>query len=257
MLRTPVPDRLRFLIGRSIINHVSPATSTSRRPDRHAPGTRPVRRQARSGDTRDRIVAAALVEFADHGFDGAGTRAIAERAGVAQPLVHYHFGSKDDLWRAAVDRCFEDLDRHLEPVALESVPLEALRTMLRCFVTFAAATPQLNRIVAQEGSAESERLDWLVGTHTAPRYRLFAELLASVDPDDVVTTDPAVAFHTVVGAASLRYVASAEALRLTGSPADDPAAVRAHADLIERMVLRAPLDSTNRRTNRPTGRSST
>jgi hypothetical protein len=56
----------------------------------------------------------------------------------------------------------------------------------------------------------------------------------------VVTTDPSVAFHTVVGAASLRYVASAEVVRMTGTPADDPDAVRAHAELIERMVLRHP-----------------
>lgn len=233
---------MHFLIERSIINHVPAAPSTNQRTarcvgDRRSTG---VRRQARSVDTRERIVAAALVEFADHGFDGAGTRAIAERAGVAQPLVHYHFGTKDDLWRAAVDRCFELLDLTLAPVAEATDPLDALRRMLRCFVTFAAATPQLNRIVAQEGSADSDRLQWLVATHTRPRYRGFADLLAAVDPDSVVTTDPAIAFHTVIGAASLRYVASAEALRLTGTRADDESAVRAHADLIERMVLRAP-----------------
>ncbi len=239
MLRTPGGDRLRFLIERSRINHVTPSTSTV--PHRRRPAGRPaVRRQTRSDRTRRRIVDAALVEFADHGFDGATTRAIAERADVAQPLVHYHFGSKDDLWRAAVDRCFEELDHHLAPVAATTEPLEALRTMLRCFVTFAAATPQLNRIVAQEGSTASDRLTWLVGTHTEPRYRAFAQLLAAVDPEDVVTTDPSVAFHTVVGAASLRYVASAEVVRMTGTPADDPDAVRAHAELIERMVLRHP-----------------
>ncbi len=56
-----------------------------------------------AGDaTRRRLVEAALVEFAAHGYEGASTRVIAERAGVHQPLINYHFRSKADLWRASV-----------------------------------------------------------------------------------------------------------------------------------------------------------
>ena len=67
----------------------------------------PSRRTRPSADpTRERVLDAALELFADRGFDGASTRDIAAQAGVAQPLLNYHFRSKDDLWREAVDRLF-------------------------------------------------------------------------------------------------------------------------------------------------------
>ena len=59
--------------------------------------------------TRDRILAAAVDLFAERSFDGATTREIAARAGVTQPLLNYHYRSKEELWRAAVDSIFESL----------------------------------------------------------------------------------------------------------------------------------------------------
>src|SRR3546814_9276192 len=59
--------------------------------------------------TRDRILDAALDLFSERSFDGATTREIAQRAGVTQPLLNYHYRSKDDLWRAAVDSLFVTL----------------------------------------------------------------------------------------------------------------------------------------------------
>lgn len=53
-----------------------------------------------SGDILD----AAEVIFADHGFHGATTRAIAQQAGANSALIHYYFGSKDALFRAVVAR---------------------------------------------------------------------------------------------------------------------------------------------------------
>ena len=64
--------------------------------------------------TRDRIVAAAADLFSERSFDGATTREIAARAGVTQPLLNYHFRSKDELWRAAVDSLFERLHNTMD-----------------------------------------------------------------------------------------------------------------------------------------------
>ncbi len=67
-------------------------------------GPAPTRqRQQRALDTREQILAAALVEFAEHGFAGASTRAVAAAAGVQHPLVNYHFKSKQGLWHAVLD----------------------------------------------------------------------------------------------------------------------------------------------------------
>jgi AcrR family transcriptional regulator len=68
-----------------------------------------------AGNRRERILAAAIEAFARGGFRGATTRAIAEAAGVTDALLFYHFGSKGDLYLAAVKdqlaKLREGLDR--------------------------------------------------------------------------------------------------------------------------------------------------
>src|SRR5689334_21565085 len=100
--------------------------------------------------TRQRILGAALELFSERGFDGASTRDIATAAGVTQPLLHYHFSSKDDLWRAAVDNVFASLNAALasRTEGLRGVEEPtASRLLLREFIAFCARTPQLHRII--------------------------------------------------------------------------------------------------------------
>jgi AcrR family transcriptional regulator len=64
-----------------------------------------VRRRGRprgETDSRDRIITAAVDEFGEHGYDGATIRAIATRADVDSALVHHYFGTKADLFAAAM-----------------------------------------------------------------------------------------------------------------------------------------------------------
>lgn len=53
-------------------------------------------------DSRERILAAAVDEFGERGYDGATIRSIAARAGVDSALVHHYFGTKADLFADAV-----------------------------------------------------------------------------------------------------------------------------------------------------------
>ena len=55
---------------------------------------------------REEIVEAAFAEFAERGLHGTSTDAIAQRAGVSQPYLFRLFGTKKDLFIAAVNRCF-------------------------------------------------------------------------------------------------------------------------------------------------------
>ena len=54
-------------------------------------------------DTRAAILAAAREQFASAGFSGTTIRAVAADAGVDAALVHHYFGSKDDLFVAALE----------------------------------------------------------------------------------------------------------------------------------------------------------
>jgi len=83
--------------------------------------------------TRNAILDAAEAVFARHGYDGASLRAIAGRAGVNQPLIHYHFDSKDGLFRAVFRRRAGAINRQRE------IRLEALRR--------AANSPALEDVV--------------------------------------------------------------------------------------------------------------
>ena len=53
-------------------------------------------------DSRERIIASAVDEFGEQGYDGATVRSIAARAGVDSALVHHYFGTKADLFAEAI-----------------------------------------------------------------------------------------------------------------------------------------------------------
>src|SRR3954452_13766228 len=75
---------------------------TTTRPEKTpAARTRTGRRTGDSG-TREQILESARARFAEHGFAGTTIRAVAADAGVDPALVHHFYGSKDDLFAAAV-----------------------------------------------------------------------------------------------------------------------------------------------------------
>ena len=54
--------------------------------------------------TRESIMRAALKLFADRGPDGASIADIAQAAKVPKSLIQYHFGTKEQLWNACLER---------------------------------------------------------------------------------------------------------------------------------------------------------
>jgi len=57
---------------------------------------------------RDEVLDAAMIEFAEHGFEGASTEDIARRAGISQPYLFRLFGTKKELFKASVARCLRE-----------------------------------------------------------------------------------------------------------------------------------------------------
>ncbi len=104
--------------------------------------------------TRD-LLDAAAVEFAAHGFAGASTRRIAERAGAHQPQINYHFTSKEQLWRATVDHLFSLMDAALPGLGDGPTTDAAFEAVVRSFVRFSADRPELDRIINLEATAPS------------------------------------------------------------------------------------------------------
>ena len=145
-------------------------------------GGRPVRKQQqRSVRTRQKLLDAALEAFSENGFKGTSTRDIADRAGVHHPLITYHFKNKETLWRASADQVFSDFAATLTAARRESAgepPRERMATMIRTYVRYAARNPALHKLLLQESSRASGRLDWLVEMHLRPVYEAVVEELA-------------------------------------------------------------------------------
>jgi AcrR family transcriptional regulator len=60
--------------------------------------------RARSDVSRERILKAATELFAARGYAGAGVDRLAERSGIAKTAIYYHFGNKEGLLAAVLER---------------------------------------------------------------------------------------------------------------------------------------------------------
>jgi AcrR family transcriptional regulator len=186
--------------------------------------------------TRDRILAAAVDLFSERSFDGATTREIAQRAGVTQPLLNYHYRSKDELWRAAVDSLFDELRRTMAErrEGLRGVDeLTSAKLRVREFITFSARHPQLHRIITQECKSDSPRMDHLVEHHVRPLYESTVELFERLARDGAVPPiAPPHLYYILTGAGPTMFVLGPECERLSSlDPASDEV-IEAHADAV-------------------------
>lgn len=64
------------------------------------------------GGARERLIEAAAPLFAEQGFDAVSTRSLARAAGVNLSAITYHFGGKENLYKAVIQRFVDDLEPH-------------------------------------------------------------------------------------------------------------------------------------------------
>jgi TetR/AcrR family transcriptional regulator len=101
--------------------------------------------------TKNQILDAAAAEFAIGGLAAARTEAIAAQTGVTKAMIYYYFDSKEDLYRAVMERCFNEDLILVESLKLEQMPpQEALVTGLRMMFQKMSANPQMASIMALE-----------------------------------------------------------------------------------------------------------
>jgi TetR/AcrR family transcriptional regulator len=99
-----------------------------------------------SGDARNAIMDAALEVFAAQGFHGAGTRAIAQAAGISQPLLNHHFGGKEGLWRLVGEQITVDFFAFMAEAVDPTLPPDrGVVAMLRGYLAFWKARPMAFR----------------------------------------------------------------------------------------------------------------
>ena len=105
-------------------------------------------RRPGSPDTRSAILAEARTLFAANGYAGTSVRAVATAAGVDAALVHHYFGTKDDLFLAALQAPI-DPRQVLLPVAeggIDGAGERLLRTFLSVWDDEATRLPLLTLV---------------------------------------------------------------------------------------------------------------
>lgn len=190
---------------------------------------------------RDRIVEAAVRRFSERSFDGASMREIAADAGVTQPLISYHFGTKEELWQAAVASIFERLDRTINDRATGLRGVDDVATaklIVREFIVFSARNPELHRIITQESKADGPRMDHLVERHVRPIYERTVALFESLAATGAVPAiAPAHLYYILTGAGPTMFVLGPECRRLTGLDPTDDQVIADHADAVCRLLF--------------------
>ena len=156
---------------------------------------KPVRRrrpQERAEVTKQKLLKAALQAFSERGFDAVTVRDIEIAAGVQRNLVSYHFGSKEEMWKAAAAHVITELDEFAEgrrELVRDLSTTEWLAYTVRSYVRFSAEHPELNRLMIQEGKQDSWRIHWLVDEFLRPameRLRLVVESHRKIDDQQFV-----------------------------------------------------------------------
>ncbi|WP_431282392.1 TetR family transcriptional regulator [Humitalea sp. 24SJ18S-53] len=130
----------------------------------------------RAAATRQRILDAALVEFAANGLAGARVDEIAARADANKRMIYAYFGSKEDLWLAVLETAYAQ--KRAEEHALETTtlpPMEAMRALVRFNLRYTAAHPEFVALLNQENI---HRAAYLKRSGAVPA--LYSPLLAAL-----------------------------------------------------------------------------
>ncbi len=138
------------------------------------------------------ILDAAEKVFAKSGFAGASMREIAETAGVAQALIHYHFDNKEKLFEAMIARRSGEindvratqLDRLLAAgrARLEDVVEALFRPTIEVGHSLARGGDGFSRILVSAANSVDERDARLTETYYDPIARKFIDAFCLIEP---------------------------------------------------------------------------
>jgi AcrR family transcriptional regulator len=93
-------------------------------------------------DRRESVIHAAIAEFAQRGYHGTSTEAIAKRVGVSQPYLFRLFPGKKAIFTTASLRCIEDTCQVFEEAAKGLEGEEAVRAMANAYTRLIAEHPE-------------------------------------------------------------------------------------------------------------------
>ena len=109
--------------------------------------------------SRRALLAAAVEEFARNGYAGARVDVIAASAGVNKQLVYHHYGSKEDLYRVALESVYAELREKERGLSLDALePAEAMARLVGFSFDYLCEHPEFIAMLADENRNRGEHL---------------------------------------------------------------------------------------------------
>lgn len=190
----------------------------------------------------ERLIQAAVSLFAQHGFDAVSTGAIASAAGLTQSMVHYHFGTKEKLWKAAVEHIMHvrgnKFSMNMEDLR-DVDSLARLKIMLRRFISANAADPDLTRILIHEGMNDSPRLKWIAKRYMIRGYKAFDDAIEAAIASGAVRPLPVRnVTNILVGACILTFTLSRLLKEVYGEEPTSAEAISSYSDTLLEVLFK-------------------
>jgi AcrR family transcriptional regulator len=200
------------------------------------------------------LILAAIELFGRDGFSAVSTRALCERAGTNVSSIKYHFGGKDELYRAAVVYVVEQLKPRIElmlsalaqgralagddPALQARLIKQVIGNLLRFFLGN-EDIPQFMPFVLREFLMPGPAFDHFYEALPRHLHELFTELVAMVEGSDPEDERTIVRAHALLGQVMLFHVARHVLFRRTGWTAFSAAQIELIAREVGTLTLNA------------------
>lgn len=193
-------------------------------------------------DSPDQLIQSALDLFGRHGFDGTSTRAIAAAAGKPMSAITYHFGGKEELYRAVARHIAARISEQVAPALTVArtardadSPVQAraqIKAILATFVAFLVQPESASwaRFIVREQMEPTPAFDELYNGPMGPMLAHLTNLVCRVAELRIDESEARLRAIALFGQALVFRVARATVLRSTGWTefgAEEAEAVRA------------------------------
>lgn len=185
------------------------------------------------------ILRRGLETFAELGYAATTVRELARRLEVSHNFINDRYGSKGDFWRAVVDFALLDDQNEFDHRLAESRDDdERLRGVIVQLYRRSANASAMNRLLADESTRDSDRLDYLHERFIKPFWDSIEPTINSLIAAGRIPQVPPHVLYTAITGPALALAQDPVADRL--NPAAAPAAKqdrKSMADTLSSLVL--------------------
>ena len=101
--------------------------------------------------SKEKILKAAIAEFALKGLDGARVDEVARRSGINKTLLYHHIGNKDRLFTAALEATYQTIrERQRDFLARRMDPETGVRELVHLLMSIWVEHPEYGKLLASE-----------------------------------------------------------------------------------------------------------